>query len=470
MFYNKGSIYSVALQTAIILALAASASAIGIMNTAQEITEHLWEQEYIPDSGLPTVPHTEYDDFDVVEIFRAETIDDLESAIVDGYPMPWLEEVLKDESIPWEDRYWLNCRMRGVIAENLHIFFGTDGSSIEVPCDWMSAGEKYWRETFIVNPVGDAPETLTEDMPRAYRESGVLVDLYGVKIGNIAIADSLVRLSRDGRLGVAITGWRNVRYRDTYDEELFFCLLYPDGSFSEIPLEEQFLSNGSQYNVSQDGSMAVLAVSDYQGNNQLRIFDKNGELDSSLPIDGILEPRSYPILSPDNKFIAVALDLTSGGDQGELFEIESGASVYQSWMAIRFPQFSASSERVSFCGQEIPICVIGTTDLRIINEYPQQLFFSSMTEFPFRDFMDGITLCNTEGLLLGSWRNSAFDTEEVDLFYNGATQRRYSGYNEGTLSPNGHFVWLADVLEGQGSTRAFYETKCLVLGIEGVQR
>jgi hypothetical protein len=454
------------LQIVMLLVVVASVNAGGIMDAARLITEQLWEHRYIPDSGLPTVPLSEYEEFDVVELFRAETTQDIEAAISDGYPMPWLEEILKDESIPWEDRYWLDCRVRGFIAENLHIFFREDGAAREVPCDWMSAGEKYWRETFIVNLVGDAPETLTEDMPRTYRESGVLVDLYGVKIGSIAIADSLVRLSR---LGVAITGWRYAGRPETFDEEAYFCLLYPDGSFLEIPYEEQYQPSGSQYNVSQDGSMAVLAVSDHSGDNQLRIFNENGELLSRLPMEGKLEVRSYPVISPDNMFIAVALDVTEGSI-GELIEVASGSTVFDSWMAARFPQFSANSERVSFCGQEEPISVLSTTGSRILNEYSQSDFFTTVGEKAFCDFVHGATICNTDNLVLVSWDNYSVDTREVDLLFNSTVQGRYPDYNEGTFSPNGNFVWLADVLEGQGSTRSFYGSKSLVLGLEGVER
>jgi uncharacterized membrane protein YjgN (DUF898 family) len=37
---------------------------------------------------------------EVVELFHAETTEELEASLTDGYPMPWLEEILNDESIP----------------------------------------------------------------------------------------------------------------------------------------------------------------------------------------------------------------------------------------------------------------------------------------------------------------------------------------------------------------------------------
>ncbi|MBD3277164.1 MAG: hypothetical protein GF388_02595, partial [Candidatus Aegiribacteria sp.] len=61
-------------------------------------------------------------DVEVVELLRVETADELEYQLTDGYPMPWLEEILNDESIPEEDRYWLDCRMRAAIAQDLHLF------------------------------------------------------------------------------------------------------------------------------------------------------------------------------------------------------------------------------------------------------------------------------------------------------------------------------------------------------------
>ena len=53
-------------------------------------------------------------EIEVAELFPGRTLEELEAALVDGYPMPWLAEVLADSTIPEDDRYWLDCRMRAV--------------------------------------------------------------------------------------------------------------------------------------------------------------------------------------------------------------------------------------------------------------------------------------------------------------------------------------------------------------------
>jgi len=72
---------------------------------------------------IMTVEEQTASNIEVVEVFRAETPEELEVSLTDGYPMPWLEEILNNESIPEEDRYWLDCRVRAVIAQDLHLFF-----------------------------------------------------------------------------------------------------------------------------------------------------------------------------------------------------------------------------------------------------------------------------------------------------------------------------------------------------------
>ncbi|MBD3278873.1 MAG: hypothetical protein GF388_11290, partial [Candidatus Aegiribacteria sp.] len=135
---------------AALLLLSISAGAFDLIETAQDLRERAWMSEYIPESTEPTVPLTDYDEFEVVELFRAETIDELEASLTDGYPYPWLEETLRDESIPWEDRYWLDRRTRAAISQNLHVFYDTDNNPIYVDADAVFPGEYYWREHMIV--------------------------------------------------------------------------------------------------------------------------------------------------------------------------------------------------------------------------------------------------------------------------------------------------------------------------------
>ncbi|MFO8184256.1 MAG: hypothetical protein R6U39_08790, partial [Candidatus Aegiribacteria sp.] len=92
---------------------------------------------------------------EVIELLRIESPEELEAELTDGYPMPWLEEILNDESIPEEDRYWLDCRIRAHIARHLHRFYDRNGNPVEIEAEWISPGEHYWQEHMMVNPVGE---------------------------------------------------------------------------------------------------------------------------------------------------------------------------------------------------------------------------------------------------------------------------------------------------------------------------
>jgi hypothetical protein len=273
------------LQIVMILVVAASVNAGGIMDAARLITEQLWEHRYIPDSELPTVPLSEYDDFEVVELFRAETIEDLDAAIKEGYPMPWLEETLKDESIPWEDRYWLDRRVRAAIAQNTHTFFDVSGIPVHVEADGIFPGEMYWRENMIVDPEGwFAPEGIPRPTAVESWDIGLILNPYGRKIGEIAAAIPLaVFTSRDASTGVLVTGGNCV-----YDPERqpYACFLKPDGSFIEIPL-----SHIGEYGaaLSANGEIAAFALNlthdreavTYGGDNytkDIEIYDGEGNL------------------------------------------------------------------------------------------------------------------------------------------------------------------------------------------------
>ncbi|MBD3277973.1 MAG: hypothetical protein GF388_06725, partial [Candidatus Aegiribacteria sp.] len=141
---------------------------------------------------------------EAVEVFWAETPEELEALLVDGYPMPWLEELLNDESIPEEDRYWLDCRMRAAIARDLHTFFDRDGNPVHIECDYMHPGEDYWREHFIVNPEGESIQYDSPDLPKDITDQpGYIVNLYGERVGELALSRSRVWLARDASVGLA---------------------------------------------------------------------------------------------------------------------------------------------------------------------------------------------------------------------------------------------------------------------------
>jgi hypothetical protein len=311
-----------------------------ITDSLQSIAEQAWMQQYIPRSDEETLPLTDYDDFEVTELFRAESIEDLEASLTDGYPMPWLERVLKDESIPWEDRYWLDCRVRSIFAQDLHLFFDREGNPVQIEAEWIAPGEDYWRENMLVRPVvpgehsDNQEDTIDQDgrLNLAYYESnpgenirepfnensptlmsdppGKILNLFGEQVGRLAVVNRSVVLSRDASVGAVQSGG-NGRI-DNWDRTAYACILYPDGSFVEKPFEQT-----GQYRaaVSSDGSVVAficihIVYPEYD--NQIVdafVFDRNGNLINRItpsdPFYGTYAPQmsrggkflSYPMLS-----------------------------------------------------------------------------------------------------------------------------------------------------------------------------
>ena len=269
------------LQIVMLLVVAASVNAGGFMDTARAITEQLWEHRYIPDSGLPTVPLSEYEEFDVVELFRAETIEDLEAAISDGYPMPWLEETLKDESIPWEDRYWLDCRIRAFFAQEMHTFFNRKGNPVTIEADWIRYGESYWQEHFIVNPIGEHLGTEINLETGLWGESGFVYNRFGEITGRLALCEKYMQLSRDGKTGILIH--RGEELTSVYGPSYLY-FVYDDKSYS-MNQQELWIPF---YSLSQSGDFALLGQRMHNEPNTIQLFDRNGSLLWEQTVEGNL--------------------------------------------------------------------------------------------------------------------------------------------------------------------------------------
>ncbi|MBN2587972.1 MAG: hypothetical protein JXR55_11830 [Candidatus Fermentibacteraceae bacterium] len=234
-----------------ICALALLITAVSNAGTLDDILDSLEERIQRQDTEVIS-------DVEVIELMRVETAEDLEAQLTDGYPMPWLEEILNDESIPEEDRYWLDCRMRAAIAQDLHLFFDWRGNPIHVEAEWIGPGEKYWREHMMVNPLGetDVPE---ENRPtRAFGEPGYIYNLYGDRVSEIAEAHPSVCLSRDASIAVVPSD------RTTLGTvmESFACFMYPDGSFREIPFERR---GNYEAVVSANGGVAAFTCTSPSG-------------------------------------------------------------------------------------------------------------------------------------------------------------------------------------------------------------
>ena len=259
---------------------------------------------------------------EIVEIFRAETPEELEAALTDGYPMPWLEEILNDESIPEEDRYWLDCRVRAAIARDLSLFYDRDGNPVYIECDYMHPGEDYWREHFIVNLPGESYRYDSPDMPTGITDQpGYIVNLYGEKVGDIALSRSRIWLARDASVGIAICDYIAEGRRAKSA-----CFLYPDGSFIEKEIDPIFV----QFALSEDGSIAVYysaSPHDYGSpERMLYAFDSDGELIfQRLMPTGPMSGSATPAVSPDNRFIAAPI----AGSMVWLLDAGTGEKLFQ---------------------------------------------------------------------------------------------------------------------------------------------
>ena len=315
---------------ALLLTTAVPSYSGAITDSFQSIAEQAWMNQYIPRSDEETLPLTDYDNFEVTELFRAETIEDLEASLTDGYPMPWLEEVLKDTTIPWEDRYWLDCRVRAVIAQDLHMFFDRDGNRISVEADYIIPGEDYWRENMIVRPVLLQENTVDynseqADLNLAYYENlsqettreqfsdssptlmsdppGKILNLYGEQVGVLAAVNKRVVLSRDASIGAVQSGGNEGI--DYWDRTPYACILYPDGSFTETPFEQTGLYRAA---VSADGEVVIFICNHIaypEHDNQIVdafVFDRNGNLTNRITPPKPFYGTYAPQISPDGRF------------------------------------------------------------------------------------------------------------------------------------------------------------------------
>ena len=209
--------------------------------------------------------------------------------------MALLEETLKDETIPWEDRYWLDRRVRAAIAQNTHTFFNPAGNPVHIDADDIFPGEYYWREHMLVDPAGwNTPEGVERPiLPRNYRfDTGLILNPYGNIVGNLAVICSSISLSRDASIGVFASseseGW------DDYREQYYANLLYPDGTFTDIPFEGIGKYIGT---VSQDGNVLAFFRHGSSGSgvdSYVEIFDRNGTLINRI------QSREHFVTNPPN--------------------------------------------------------------------------------------------------------------------------------------------------------------------------
>ncbi len=286
-------------------------------------------------------------DFQLEKLWDIQSPEQMQEQVQSGYPMPWLAEVLSDSTIPAVDRYWLDCRMRAAIARDLHLFFDREGNSIVIEADFIKPGDMYWRENFIVNPVGEPFRYANSDLPTTITsEPGVVLNVYGEQVGEIATSSyDLIFLSRDTSVGIGRSGYGSIALD-------FACFLYPDGGFLEVDIDDVFV----QYSLSEDGNVAVYYSrynhdDDSPLEHMLYAFDSRGNLifERLMP-SGSLSGSARPAVSPDNRYIATGLA------NGEIWLLDAGSgATIHSWggeerMSSSILQFSPDSRYLCASG------------------------------------------------------------------------------------------------------------------------
>ena len=473
MFYNTGRVSSLVLQAATVLLIAASASATGIMDTTQEITEHLWEQEYIPDSGESVVPLSEYDDYEVVELFRAETTQDLEAAITDGYPMPWLEDVLQDESIPWEDRYWLDCRLRAAVSQSTHTFFDRDGNAVHVDADIVFPGETYWREHMIVDPCGwNVPSQADRPSSLESWDIGILFDAYGTEVGQIAATVPITVLSRDASVGVIATGGSTNVYRN--NEQSYACCLYPDGSFQETPIEVAGSYIGT---VSLDGGTVAffcmrnpeIPHNAIEGSyTPVYVYDSAGSLEQTIyPPNRLYGGLRIPSISKDGHYAcSYVLSNSPESSNACLFNLRDGSATILATESVSdynrstdVFSFSDNGEWLGLGGMTIPRMVnLTSRDETLYGDAVGQSFDVNIPRIEIRCSNDGKCVALTSSL-----RGCDDSQNTVSVYLAGEVI--YTGINrtisarstlQTDVSPNGFFLMTLPTHSLSGEERVNY--------------
>lgn len=362
--------------------------------------------------------------------------EELEALLAGGYPTPEIRAALEDASIPEEDRYWLDCRMRSLIAQMLHRFYDREGNVIEVEAERISPGEKYWQETMMVQhpivreepPPPPTPssgiQVLSRDpayVPRLI-PANVLYDLYGERIGQQAISSpERASSSRDASITVRREGiGRNVI---RLGGELFFSFLYPDGSQRDVDVLTTYPWALNNYNdvVSQDGSISAWNIFSYPGSDPMHsyilVYDRYGnQIESYEMPSGFRPTRDGISISGDNNFIACS----GGGGQGagiidrrtgEIWWFDRGAD----WP----PVFSENSR----------FCVMGGPShshrIRVVD-----LEDGLSISIPEERVTRSSAAVSNDGAILATGR---------DIYLNGMNVISLQNYRHTSLSPNGYF-------------------------------
>ena len=444
----------------VICLLASSLSASDLFDVVQSLREQAWESEYIPESTVPVVPLTDYDEFEVIELFRAETIEELEASLTDGYPFAWLEETLKDESIPWEDRYWLDCRMRAAISQNLHVFYDTENNPVYVDADAIFPGEYYWQELMIVDPGGHSIPMILDLEGRRISDNegrpvlprvnsvdiGLLYNPFGRKVGDLALAFNGMSLSRDASIGVYVTGQTGEFPSNSY--QYYACLLYPDGSFREIPFDRMGEYSGT---VSGDGNILVFfkTGTSLDGESYVEIMDRDGNFLNRLPVIFDFANVSKPSISFDGRYASCWYREESSGGHSAVIDVTNSNIE----LVTEHTGTDVNSVYCSFSPDGNYACIGGFSKGRIIDLTNGMEYI--YPETAYRDgSSDGtrVSCSNSRIVTALSTLRSKRDAEsslefrvyvgDSEIFSVTLDSEYFCGRLSPEVSPNGHFLYI----------------------------
>ncbi|PIE52634.1 hypothetical protein CSA37_05230 [Candidatus Fermentibacteria bacterium] len=237
----------------------------------------------------------------VEEVFSVDTPEEMEAALADGYPMLWLEELLNDKSIPEEDRYWLDCRVRALIAQEFHRFYSEDGVPIEVEADKIRYGESYWQEHFIIDLPGELLPGERNPETNLWNESGFVYNRFGEKTGDLALIDPIMELSRDGTCAALIASSEDDV--PEFEAGYLFLLNSDEGSFSMYSEKLYF----PECSISPLGDYTVVSrQTGADSPNPLSLFDSRANLLWTLSTKANIPAGVNPCISPEGNYCLIA--------------------------------------------------------------------------------------------------------------------------------------------------------------------
>jgi hypothetical protein len=212
--------------------------------------------------------------------------------------MPWLAEILADTTIPEEDRYWLDCRMRAVIAHERCTFFGRDGMAVRMKAAWVIPCGQYFLESFLIGLVPEDTSSTSSSVRDDETPQGLYLDRFGEALGAVAHPSTRLRVSRDASVAAGAS------YQESSDvsEHTSFALFFPDGTIlnTGIPIIT------GDWTVSEDGSLALLVTRREQA-DQLSLaqaLDEHGNALWQIQLEKPPVGTAPPVISLDGRFCA----------------------------------------------------------------------------------------------------------------------------------------------------------------------